>query len=225
MNRLKIKICGLKNPENISKTAALLPDYLGFIFYEPSPRNFQGEIPEIDQGIKKTGVFVNASVNFILTKIEKYKFQAIQLHGGETPEFCRALRAALAETASNKNSTPTEIIKVFSIEDAFDFNQLHPFEGTADYFLFDSKGKNKGGNGFSFNWEILKEYPSPTPFFLSGGIGLEEVEQIAEFQSYLQKIGKEHLLFAVDLNSKFEIKPGFKNIENLALFQKEIQFK
>lgn len=234
MNRLKLKVCGMKYPENIRAAAALHPDYLGFIFYENSPRNFQGEIPKIDLNIKKTGVFVNASVDFILAKVKKYQFQAIQLHGNERPEFCAELKAALNETKSddsiennikiNKKSASIEIIKVFSIKDEFIFNRLKPFEGNVDYFLFDSKGKNKGGNGFTFNWGILKKYPSNTPFFLSGGIGLEEVEQIAEFQSYLQKIGKEKLLVAIDVNSKFEIEPGFKNIEDLALFQKNIKF-
>jgi len=232
MNRLRVKICGMKNPENIREAAALHPDYLGFIFYENSPRNFQGEIPEIDPNIKKTGVFVNASVNFILAKVEKYKFQAIQLHGNETSEFCGELKLALIENKSNEfirnniegNSASTEIIKVFSIKEEFDFNLLQPFEGKVDYFLFDSKGKNKGGNGITFNWEVLKDYPSSTPFFLSGGIGLEEVEQIAAFRSYLQKIGKEKLLVAVDVNSRFEIEPGVKNIEDLELFQKNIKF-
>jgi len=225
MNSLRIKICGMKKSENIREAAALHPDYLGFIFYEKSPRNFQGEIPKIDLNIKKTGVFVNASVNFIVAKVEKYNFQTIQLHGNETPEFCEELKVALNETKSYKNSASTEIIKVFSIKDEFDFNRLKPFEGKVDYFLFDSKGKNKGGNGITFNWEVLKDYPSSTPFFLSGGIGLEEVGQIAEFQTYLQKIGKEKLLVAIDVNSRFEIEPGVKNIEDLALFQKKLKFQ
>lgn len=215
----------MKKAENIREAAALHPDYLGFIFYEKSQRNFQGEIPEIDPNIKKTGVFVNASVNFIIAKVEKYKFQTIQLHGNEPPEFCAELKVALNETRSYKNSASTEIIKVFSIKDEFDFNRLKPFEGKVDYFLFDSKGKNKGGNGITFNWEVLKDYPSFTPFFLSGGIGLEEVEQIAEFQTYLKKLGKEKLLVAIDVNSRFEIEPGVKNIEDLALFQKNLKFK
>jgi len=225
MNSLRIKICGMKKAENIRKVAALHPDYLGFIFYEKSPRNFQGEIPGIDPNIKKTGVFVNASVNFIIAKVEKYKFQAIQLHGNETPEFCAELKVALNEAKSFKNSASTEIIKVFSIKDEFDFNRLNAFEGKVDYFLFDSKGKNKGGNGITFNWEILKDYPSSTPFFLSGGIGLEEVGQIAEFQTYLQKIGKGKLLVAIDVNSRFEVEPGVKNIEDLALFRKKLKFQ
>jgi len=224
MNSLKIKICGMKKAENIRAAAALHPDYLGFIFYEKSARNFQGEIPEIDPNIKKTGVFVNASVNFIIAKVEKYKFRAIQLHGNETPEFCKELKVALNETKSYKNSASTEIIKVFSIKDEFDFNRLNAFEGKVDYFLFDSKGKNKGGNGITFNWEVLKDYPSSTPFFLSGGIGLEEVEQIAEFQTYLQKIEKEKLLVAIDVNSRFEIEPGLKNIGDLELFQENLKF-
>ncbi len=225
MKSLRIKICGMKKAENIRAAAALYPDYLGFIFYEKSPRNFQGEIPEINPNIKKTGVFVNASVNFIIAKVEKYKFQAIQLHGNETPEFCAELKVALNETKSYKNSASTDIIKVFSIKDEFDFNRLNAFEGKVDYFLFYSKGKNKGGNGITFNWEVLKDYPSSTPFFLSGGIGMEEVEQIAEFQTYLQKIGKEKLLVAIDVNSKFEIEPGVKNIEDLALFKKNLKFQ
>jgi len=222
----------MKKAKNIREAAALYPDYLGFIFYEKSPRNFEGEIPEIDPKIKKTGVFVNASVNFIMDKVEKYQFQAIQLHGNETPEFCGELKLALIENKSNEfirnniegNSTSTEIIKVFSIKEEFDFKLLQPFEGKVDYFLFDSKGKNKGGNGITFNWEILKDYTSSTPFFLSGGIGLEEVEQIATFRSYLYKIGKEKLLAAIDVNSKFEIEPGVKNIESLAKFQKNLIF-
>ncbi len=225
MNSLRLKICGMKNAKNIREAAALHPDYLGFIFYEKSPRNFQDEIPEIDQNIKKTGVFINASVNFILAKVEKYKFQAIQLHGKETPEFCTELRVVLNDTKSYKNSASTEIIKVFSIKDEFDFNRLNAFEGKVDYFLFDSKGKNKGGNGITFNWEVLKDYPSSTPFFLSGGIGLEEVGQIVEFQTYLQKIGKEKLLVAIDVNSRFEIEPGVKNIEDLAIFKKNLKFQ
>ena len=234
MNHLKIKVCGMKTPENIREAAALHPDYLGFIFYENSPRNFQGEIPEINPTIKKTAVFVDASINFIMAKIAKYQFQAIQLHGNETPEFCEELKSALNENKLgksiqnnveiNKKSASIEIIKVFSIKNEFDFNLLKPFEGKVDYFLFDSKGKNKGGNGFAFNWEILKDYPSSTPFFLSGGIGLEEVVQIGKLQSYLQKIGKGKLLVAIDVNSKFEIEPGVKNIEDLAKFQKNLKF-
>lgn len=232
MNRLKLKVCGMKYPDNIQSVSALNPDYLGFIFYENSPRNFQGEIPEISPGIKKTAVFVDASVAFILNKIEKYQFDTIQLHGNETPEFCDKLKLALIENKLNVslqnnikgNSTSIEIIKVFSIKNEFDFNLLKPFEGKVDYFLFDSKGQNKGGNGFVFNWEVLKEYHSTTPFFLSGGIGLEEVKQIGEFQSQLRKIGKEELLIAIDVNSKFELEPGIKNIEDLAKFQKNIKF-
>ncbi|HSI69656.1 MAG TPA: phosphoribosylanthranilate isomerase, partial [Gillisia sp.] len=163
---MKIKICGMKFPDNIEEVAQLKSDYLGFIFYEKSPRNFTGQIPEISDDIKKTGVFVNTTLDSISAKVEEYNFKAVQLHGGESPEFCRRLKLALPNHI--------ELIKVFSILETIDFNVLKDYEGIVDYFLFDTKGKNKGGNGFAFNWEILRNYPSFTPFFLSGGIGIEE---------------------------------------------------
>lgn len=212
---MKIKVCGMKFSENIQQVAALEPEYLGFIFYPDSPRNFENEIPEIPSAIKKTGVFVDATIDFVVEKVAQYNFHAIQLHGNESPDFCKQLRSALP----NRN---LDIIKVFSIKEEFDFNRLIPYEGIVDYFLFDTKGKNKGGNGFSFNWEILKEYPSQTPFFLSGGIGPEDAGKVEEFRRFLRKQGKENLLFAVDVNSRFEKEPGEKKLEELRIFREKI---
>ncbi len=212
---LKLKICGMKHPENIQEVAALEPDYMGFIFYEKTPRFFDAEIPKISDSIKKTGVFVKAAIAEILAEINEYKLDAIQLHGGESAEFCAELKTVLKETN-------IEIIKVFSVKSEFDFDQLSAFEDHIDYFLFDTKGKHKGGNGETFDWSLLKEYPSEKPFFLSGGIGLEQLEDLKKFYAYLTKIGKQHLLYAVDVNSAFETEPGLKNTEKLKQFVDEI---
>lgn len=211
---MKLKVCGMKFAENIESVAALQPDYLGFIFYPDSPRNFGSEIPEIPAAIKKTGVFVDAPLQTIIEKAEKYNFNAIQLHGNEPAEFCSELKSALGADG--------EIIKVFSVKDEFDFEELLPYEGKVDYFLFDTKGKNKGGNGYAFDWEILKNYPSHTPFFLSGGISPEDFIKIEKFKQHLEEMGKGDLLYAVDVNSKFEVEPGLKNIQELENFRKRI---
>lgn len=201
---MKIKICGMKYQDNIKQVAALQPDYLGFIFYKKSKRNFDGEIPNISEKIKKTGVFVNETVNFIIKKVKKYDLKAIQLHGEESVEFCK-------ELYDIKN---IEVIKVFSVGQSFDFESLKEYETVCDYFLFDTKGKEKGGNGLVFNWELLNEYKSKKPYFLSGGIGLEELNEIQDF------LRTEHsrYCFTLDLNSKFEIESGLKDIEKLKYF-------
>jgi phosphoribosylanthranilate isomerase len=203
---MKLKICGMKHPENMLEVGSLLPDYMGFIFWEKSARYFDGEMPNLPKSIKKVGVFVNATSEEILDKIKKHDLQAIQLHGSETVEFCESL----------KKNTPKliDIIKVFSILDTFDFAELKPFEDVCDFFLFDTKGKLPGGNGTAFDWKVLKNYPSTKPFFLSGGIGMDNMEAINE-------ISKTNLpLYAIDVNSKFEIEPGLKNIELLKLMVK-----
>lgn len=207
----------MKQPENISEVAALQPDYMGFIFYEKTPRYFEAEIPELNSGIKKTGVFVNASVDYILEKVKEHKLQTVQLHGRESAEFCQELQIIFA------GMEKMEIIKVFSVKEEFDFSELEKYEKIVDYFLFDTKGKTKGGTGETFNWELLKDYPSSTPFFLSGGIGLEEIEAIKKLQKHFAKQNKEELFYAVDVNSKFEKQPGFKDFEKLSTFI--MQFK
>lgn len=209
-------------PGNILEIASLKPDYLGFIFYENSPRNFIHEIPEISERIIKTGVFVNASESFIIEKIQKYNLGAVQLHGGEDAEYCQQLK--LTFEASDINPLP-KIIKVFSIKDEFDFRALEEFEEIADYFLFDTKGENKGGNGYAFNWDILKNYPSTKPFFLSGGIGNESLKGIKSLYEFFKKNGREEVLYVIDVNSKFEISPGVKDVKMLEKFNAELKKK
>ncbi len=208
----------MKYQENIEQVAALQPDYLGFIFYEKSARNFNANhIPKLPKSIKKTGVFVDAELDFVLEKINTHNLQAVQLHGSESPEYCNALRHAELVSASHQ----IEIIKVFSIKDEFNFESLKPYENVCDYFLFDTKGKLPGGNGYTFDWNVLNDYPSTKPFFLSGGIGLKQIEYIKKFQQ--SKASK--YCYALDVNSKFEIEPGLKNIEDLKEFKKHLSFR
>ncbi|MFL0352200.1 phosphoribosylanthranilate isomerase [Xanthomarina sp. GH4-25] len=204
---MKLKICGMKYPDNITEVAMLQPDYLGFIFHEPSARHFEGTIPEILDKIEKVGVFVDEKVEYISRQIETHKLTIIQLHGHESPEICQLLK-----------SSGVKVIKVFSIKNTFDFSILTPYEDVCDYFLFDTKGKLPGGNGYTFNWSVLEQYPSTKPFFLSGGIGLDQVEDLKRFQK--SKASK--YCDALDVNSQFEIESGLKNIQLLKEFKNNL---
>ena len=199
---MKLKICGMKYPENILKVSELLPDYMGFIFWEKSSRFFDSEIPNLPKSIQKVGVFVNSSLDAILSKIKKYDLSVIQLHGNESVAFCESLK-----------DEKVKIIKVFSVNDDFDFSILEPFETVCDYFLFDTKGKLPGGNGIVFDWKVLEKYPSTKPFFLSGGIGIEEIASVK------QLLKTDLPIHSIDINSKFEIEPGLKNIQLLKDFK------
>ena len=204
---MKLKICGMKNESNILNVTELNPSYMGFIFYEKSPRNFNTTIPEIPEQIKKIGVFVNATFDFIRGKVEKHNLQGVQLHGEESPELCKKLQGL-----------NIIIIKVFSIKNQFNFSLLEPYEEVCDYYLFDTKGKEPGGNGYTFNWNVLKKYPSIKPFFLSGGIGPKEIESLLLFL----KRPESEFCHALDLNSKFEITPGVKDSIKLNAFKQQL---
>lgn len=203
---LKIKVCGLKYPTNIEAIAALNPDFMGFIFYEKSPRFFvEKQLIQIPNHIKKIGVFVDHSQDEMLKKIEELKLDGLQLHGNEGPEVCEFFHA--------KNYT---ILKAFAINENFDFSTLEPYENSVDYFLFDTAIKGQsGGTGKKFDWELLEKYSLTTPFLLSGGIGPEDAETILEIDH--------PRIVGVDINSQFEIEPGRKNIEWLSTFIKNIR--
>lgn len=221
--KVRLKVCGMKYRDNIQQVAALQPDYIGFIFYQKSARYFNSKsIPEIANTIKKTGVFVNASLNFIINKIKAHHLQAVQLHGNESAHYCLELKQRYKETSTSISNeyNSLEIIKVFSVNNTFDFNVLKPYEPVSDYFLFDTKGEQPGGNGYTFNWDVLNNYPSTKPFFLSGGIGVEEIEKIKQFQ----KSEASKYCYAIDVNSKFEIEPGLKNMELLKKFTNLLTF-
>ncbi|WP_445719634.1 phosphoribosylanthranilate isomerase [Flavobacterium sp.] len=206
MKNVKLKICGMKYPENIQEISTLHPDYLGFIFWEKSSRYMNLEtIPEIPNNIKKVGVFVDASVGEIRSKVMQHLLDIVQLHGNESAFFCTEIKLL-----------NVEIIKVFSIGTNFDFSVLEKFLPMVDYFLFDTKGKLPGGNGVTFDWNVLEKYPFEKPFFLSGGIGINELETIKEFLK--TKVAEKCI--AIDVNSQFETKPGLKNKIELEKFKK-----
>ncbi|WP_347160376.1 phosphoribosylanthranilate isomerase [Pontibacter chitinilyticus] len=197
---MKVKVCGMRDPENIRQLAALQPDYMGFIFYAQSKRYTEGFITpellaEVPASIKKVGVFVNAATQDISETVNKYKLDAVQLHGTETPRACAEVKAL-----------GVEVIKAFSVDDRFVFENTLLYETCADYFLFDTRGKEYGGNGFPFDWELLKGYLSPKPYFLSGGLNPDNVQ-------HLSKVRPKP--YAIDVNSGYELEPGLKQIEKL----------
>lgn len=201
MNTLKIKVCGMRDNNNIKELMELQPDYMGFIFYEKSKRDVQGVLNQdlllsFPKSIKKTGVFVNASTAFILDKVETYHLDAVQLHGQESPEQAKEIK-----------DNGLEVFKAFSVGKTFDFGQLESYKGTVDYFLFDTKGKEAGGNGFTFDWTILNDYDNEVPLLLSGGLDGNNIEDVKKL-SHLN-------IYAVDVNSKFETEPALKDIDML----------
>jgi phosphoribosylanthranilate isomerase len=203
-----LKICGLKYPENIQAVSDLKPDFMGFIFYPKSPRYAEpldsAVLNSLPATIKKIGVFVNEDLENILTIAYKYKLDGLQLHGAELVDMCRELK-----------KLGYLVIKAFPIAETYNFKVTKSYEGVCDYFLFDTKTEAYGGSGLKFNWKMLNEYTGDTPFLLSGGIALDDAEAI-------QKI--EHPKFAgIDLNSKFEVKPGLKNISLLKDFISNFQ--
>ena len=202
--RLAVKICGMREPDNIIAVAELRPDLLGFIFYPGSPR-FAAKMlsPEILArslpDIRKTGVFVNADPEEIKSTAGKYSLDIVQLHGNENPEVCRRL----------KDSGMT-VIKAFNISDSTHFNICYEFLNCTDYFLFDTATPAYGGSGSKFSWEVLDRYDLGHPFFLSGGISPLDTDSIMEITNAS--------FYGIDLNSRFEIKPGLKDIEKLKKF-------
>ncbi len=232
---MKLKVCGMKYQDNIEQVGALQPDYLGFIFYEKSIRHFgEKPMPQIPNSIKKTGVFVDAEINDIIDKVNFHHFNAIQLHGNESPEYCEKLKRHYGESndevipsketdyfdskKESRKDRSIEIIKAFSIDANFNFDDLKPYESVCDYYLFDTKGRLAGGNGYTFDWSLLENYPSTKPYFLSGGIGIEEIENVL---SFLHRQESKYC-YALDVNSKFEMEPGLKNIELLKEFKDHV---
>ena len=198
----------MKIPENIQAVAALQPNLMGFIFYPKSPRYAEPldftTLNSLPKSIKKIGVFVNESLEDILTIVTKYNLDGVQLHGTELVMMCKELRKA-----------GFIVIKAFPIAEAYNFKVTKSYEGSCDYFLFDTKTDAYGGSGLKFNWGMLEEYVGETPFLLSGGIAPDDAEAILKI---------DHPMFAgIDLNSKFEVKPGLKNVELLSGFLKEIK--
>jgi phosphoribosylanthranilate isomerase len=204
MSNLKIKVCGMRDAENIRQLAALKPDLMGFVFYPASPR-YAGEIPaegllkSIPAGIVKTGVFVNADLYSIKAQVLRFELSAVQLHGNESPEICKQLTDA-----------GLKVIKAFRINENTDFSKLMTFVCCCKWFLFDTATGIPGGSGKSFNWKLLEKYELGHPFFLSGGIGPGDAEKILSL--------KHPALAGVDINSRFEAEAGIKNIAMVKRF-------
>lgn len=186
-----VKICGMRDPENIAELDSLNPDFIGFIFYPMSKRYVSGELPA--SHAKRIGVFVNETIENVLSHVVRYKLDGVQLHGFESPSFCRRIK-----------ESGIIVFKAFQIAKASDFRECKEYALYCDYFLFDTKNKNYGGSGQKFDWSLLDAYDGPSPFFLSGGISDTDVEQICQLS---------HPFFAgVDLNSGFELAPAVKDI-------------
>ncbi len=201
---LKIKVCGMKDRENIQALLELNPDYIGFIFFERSKRyvgeHFDPAITDmIPPQTNKTGVFVNADPDDINEKVNKHGLNFVQLHGNESPAYCNKL----AEKG-------IQVIKAFSVDDEFSFSGMEEYLDCCHYFLFDTRTPFIGGSGKKFNWEVLDRYPHSKSFFLSGGIGPDDFEAVTAL-SHLN-------IHALDINSRFEIEPGIKNIDIIEKF-------
>jgi phosphoribosylanthranilate isomerase len=223
---MKIKVCGMRDAENISQLIQLPIDYIGFIFYEKSARYVE-LIPEIINSeafntIKKVGVFVNAEIDFILKKIKEFNLNVIQLHGKEPLQYLIELRIknlklrGINSELNTINNSELEIWKVFSVDETFDFNETKQYNALADKFLFDTKTPLHGGSGQKFDWEILNQYEGDTPFFLSGGISAADTEGVKNI--------RHPQFFGLDLNSKFEISPALKDVQMLRKFISVLQF-
>lgn len=195
---MKLKVCGMKDPLNIEAVAALHPDYMGFIFYKNSPRYVGDDfsVAEEYEATANVGVFVNERTGGILKRLNDIKSTIAQLHGNETPAQCDELR-----------SRGIEVIKVFSVDEDFDFGKTKDYQDVANYFLFDTKGKLYGGNSKTFDWDILRKYDQSVPFFLSGGLNVDNVKVLDRLDGMN--------IHAIDLNSGVEDEPGLKNIDKI----------
>jgi len=205
---LRIKVCGMRETQNIIDVSFLKPDFMGFIFYSKSPRNAANIqdpyiLKKLNNRISKTGVFVNSDINTLNYICKKYFIDFVQLHGDENPEFCKHIYKR------------RKIIKAFAVDENFDFNICKDYEEYCYYFLFDTKGKKFGGNSIKFNWKVLKKYQGKTPFLLSGGIGPDDITEL--------KIINHDMLAGIDINSRFEIKPGLKDVRLVENFIAEFK--
>ncbi len=195
----------MRDADNIRLAEQLPADWMGFVFYPPSPR-YADKLPAyLPARQKRVGVFVNAPYDFIARRAELYNLDLIQLHGQETPELCEYIQRA----------TGCQIIKAFGLSHDTDFACLNAYEGAADYLLFDSHSTSVGGSGTKFSHSLLQKYTGSTPFLLSGGLGPDDVNDI---------LACHHpRLCGIDLNSRFELCPGIKDISLLQSFLQQIK--
>ncbi len=204
---MNIKVCGITELKQLQQLEGLDMDFAGMIFYKESPRYIGNklsakEVKKADFDLKKTGVFVNPELIDVLDAIDEYGLEVVQLHGDENPEMCDDL------------STEVEVIKAFRVTDDTDIDEMvAEYDAVCDYYLFDTGGLKEtlGGTGKQFDWTILNKAKIEKPFFLSGGIGVEDVAKIKAF--------KHPDFFGVDINSRFETEPGVKDMAKLLQFK------
>lgn len=205
-SKLQIKVCGNTMSQNLAEVCNLQPDFIGFIFYDKSKRFVDNPLnitqPKGSKA-KRVGVFVNATIQEIFQNIDKFKLDYIQLHGDESAEFCAKI---------NRNKP---VFKAFQVNNNFNFNILSNYLSSCYYFLFDTSSNKYGGSGKKFDWSLLKGYNLDKPFILSGGISEYDVDNIKNINH--------SKLIGIDLNSKFEISPGIKNIPKLSNFLSKIR--
>ncbi len=201
-----LKVCGTRDEENIRQLEQLDIDWMGFIFYPGSPRYVGKKVSYLSSKIKKAGVFVDQDPQVIRETAKQNHLDLIQLHGTEPPWYCINLR-----------EEGFKVIKAFGVPagEQLPHAQLDAYKGKCDYFLFDTKTVAPGGSGKKFNWEVLETYQGETPFILSGGISPEDAERVKHV---------EHPKFAgIDINSRFEIAPGMKDVESIKNFIKQLR--
>ncbi len=207
---MKVKVCGMKSSENIKNIQNCRPDFMGFIFYNKSPR-YVSEISALSsvdrsEHMKTVGVFVNDTMEQVVNIVTENKLDFIQLHGDESINYTKMLSDA-----------HPQIIKAFKIDNGFDWSITNAYAPYVQYFLFDTPSELYGGSGTKFNWSQLKSYQGETPFFLSGGITIADIGEIMEL--------KQPQPFAIDVNSGFEIEPGLKSVELIKKLIKEINYE
>jgi phosphoribosylanthranilate isomerase len=203
MQKIRWKVCGMRESTNIRAISLLQPDYMGFIFY-PQSKRYVGDgfiMPSLPQNIRKVGVFVNDNLATIQEKA--LMLDCLQLHGEESVEACRDIRQI----------TQKPVIKAFGVDSSFEMQQLEPYQEVVSAYLLDTKGQEKGGNGICFDWDILKKYHFSVPLWISGGIGLENIQDLLLFLEENPQIPVE----VIDVNSRFEIEPAYKDVEKLRL--------
>lgn len=213
-----IKVCGMRDGENIRQVAELGVDWIGMIFWPKSPRyvtmipSHAGIIPDRgslspkDQQLSplRVGVFVDEMAQNIITRVVNFQLDLVQLHGHETPTLIRNLRRTLADIR------PVKFIKAISVASRDDIESYKEYADCVDYLLFDTKCPTVGGSGNQFDWSVLDTYEGNLPFLLSGGIGPNDAERVKTF--------KHPKCIGIDLNSKFEVEPGLKDINKLKQF-------
>lgn len=199
-----IKVCGMTEADNIRAIEQLGVDMIGFIFYPKSPRCLCEKPQYLPLQAKRIGVFVNESKENILMYADRFSLNYIQLHGNESPDYCRTL-----------HNNGLRLIKAFSISLPKDLFDVSDYDGLCNYYLFDTKTPQYGGSGNQFDWNILHRYNGSTPFLLSGGINPYSVKAIKEFHH--------PRLAGIDLNSRFETAPGLKDVERIEIFLKELR--